>query len=245
SSAFPFGPASGGATTTVSLIPAVRAAAWGAARKLAALAAPLLGAPEGTVAVGEGVFTAGAKSVPWKSVCAKLPGDVLVATGDRAKDYDGTDPRLFGVQFAEVVVDTETGIVTVEKVVAVHDCGLPVWRTGVESQIKGGILQGISFALFEERHIDGRSGRVLNPNLETYKILGAKDTPEVVPILIDVYTGRNSTHTRGIGEPATIPTSAAVVNAVSHALGVRLTRIPLTPARVLAAVASRRKEVTA
>ena len=240
STAYPFGPASGGSTTTVSLIPAVRAAAWNAARKLVAIAAPLLGAPEGSVTVGEGVFLAGGKSVPWKSVCARLPGDVLVATGDRAKDYDGTDSRIFGVQFAEVVVDTETGLVSVEKVVAVHDCGLPVWRTGAEGQIRGGILQGISFALFEERHIDRRTGRVMNPNLETYKILGVKDAPEIVPILIELYAGRNNTHTRGIGEPATIPTSAAVANAVSHALGIRITEIPLTPARVLAAVNSAR-----
>ncbi|MFI5180297.1 MAG: xanthine dehydrogenase family protein molybdopterin-binding subunit [Thermoanaerobaculia bacterium] len=245
SSAYPFGPASGGSTTTVSLIPAVRAAAFGAARKLAAIAAQLLGVAEGTVTVGEGEFSSGAKSVSWKAVCAKLPGDVLVATGDRAKDYDGTDPRLFGVQFAEVVVDVETGLVSVQKVVAVHDCGLPVWRTGVEGQIRGGVLQGISFALFEERHIDRGTGRILNPNLETYRILGPKETPEIVPILVDVYTGKNNTHTRGVGEPATIPTSAAVVNAVSHALGVRITQIPVTPARVLAAVASRRKGVTA
>ncbi len=245
-SKYPYGPASGGSTTTVSLIPAVRAAAWHAAGKLRMLAAALLGAAsENAVSVGEGVFASGGKTVPWKSVCAKLPGDVLVATGDRAKDYDGTDPRIFGVQFAEVVVDVETGIVKVEKVVAVHDCGLPVWRTGVESQIKGGVLQGISYALFEERIVDKRTGRFLNANVETYKILGSKDAPEIVPVLIDLYAGRNNTHTRGVGEPATIPTSAAVVNAISHALGVRITEVPVTPARVLAALASRRKEVTA
>jgi xanthine dehydrogenase YagR molybdenum-binding subunit len=115
----------------------------------------------------------------------------------------------------------------------------------VESQIQGGVLQGISYALFEERIVDKRTGRFLNANVETYKILGSKDAPEIVPVLIDVYAGRNNTHTRGVGEPATIPTSAAVVNAISHALGVRITEIPVTPARVLAAVASRRKEVTA
>lgn len=246
STAYPFGPASGGSTTTVSLIPAVRAAAWHAAGKLKGLAAPLLGAasPE-DVAVGEGGFSAAGKSVSWKSVCAKLPGEVLVATGDRAKDYEGTDARIFGVQFAEVVVDVETGIVRVEKIVAVHDCGLPVWRSGVESQIRGGVLQGISYALFEERHIDRRTGRVLNPNVEFYKILGSKDVPEIVPVVVDLYAGRNNTQTRGVGEPATIPTSAAVVNAVSNALGVRMSEIPLTPARVLAAASLAEKGVTA
>lgn len=246
STAYPFGPASGGSATTVSLIPAVRAAAWRAAGKLKGLAAPLLGAASpDDVAVGEGGFSAAGKSVSWKSVCAKLPGEVLVTTGDRTMDYDGTDPRIFGVQFAEVVVDVETGIVRVEKVVAVHDCGLPVWRSGVESQIRGGVLQGISYALFEERHLDRRTGRVLNPNVEFYKILGSKDVPEIVPVVIDLYAGRNNTHTRGVGEPATIPTAAAVVNAVSHALGVRMTEIPLTPARVLAAASLAEKEVKA
>jgi xanthine dehydrogenase YagR molybdenum-binding subunit len=246
STAYPFGPASGGSTTTVSLIPAVRAAAWHAANKLKELAAPLLGAASpDDVDVGEAGFSAAGKSVSWRSVCAKLPGEVLVTTGDRAKDYEGTDPRIFGVQFAEVVVDVETGIVRVEKIVAVHDCGLPVWKSGVESQIRGGILQGISYALFEERYIDRRTGRVLNPNLEFYKILGSVDVPEIVPVVIDLYAGRNNTQTRGVGEPATIPTSAAVAGAVSHALGVRMTQIPLTPARVLAAASLAEKGVKA
>jgi xanthine dehydrogenase YagR molybdenum-binding subunit len=90
--------------------------------------------------------------------------------------------------------------------------------------------------------VDRPSGRFLNPNLETYKILGSKDVPEIVPIVLDVYAGKNSTHTRGIGEPATIPTAAAVANAVSHALGARITELPITPARVLAA-AAKGKEV--
>jgi xanthine dehydrogenase YagR molybdenum-binding subunit len=241
-SRFPFGPASGGSTTTVSLIPAVRAAAWQAANRLKALAAPMLGvaSTEG-VTLGEAGFAAGGKSAPWKSVCARMSGDSLVATGDRAPDYDGMDPRIFGVQFAEVVVDVETGVVRVEKVVAVHDCGLAVWKTGVESQIKGGVLQGISYALFEERVVDRRTGRFLNPNLESYKILGSRDVPEIATVVLDVYAGKNNAHIRGVGEPATIPTAAAVANAVSHALGIRMTELPITPARVQAA--TRGKEV--
>ena len=116
-------------------------------------------------------------------------------------------------------MDVETGVVAVKKVVAVHDCGQPVWKTGVESQIRGGILQGISYALFEERVVDERSGRVLNPNVEFYKILGSKDTPEIVPIVVDHYPGKNNAHARGIGEPTTVPTAAAVANAIAHATG--------------------------
>ena len=104
----------------------------------AKIASKLLGAPASEIALANGVFSAKGKSVDFRKVCSRLPGETLVATGDRAKDYDGTDTRLFGAQFAEVVVDVETGVVGVKKVVAVHDCGQPVWKTGVESQIRGG-----------------------------------------------------------------------------------------------------------
>jgi xanthine dehydrogenase YagR molybdenum-binding subunit len=233
-SRYPFGPASGGSVTIGSLIPAVRAAAVHAREKLMGVAAKVLGEPESEVRIAGGVFSAKGKTADFRKVCSRLPGETLVATGDRAKDYDGADTRLFGAQFAEVVVDVETGVVAVKKVVAVHDCGQPVWKTGVESQIRGGILQGISYALFEERVVDERSGRVMNPDVEFYKILGSKDTPEIVPLLVDFYPGKNNAHARGIGEPATVPTAAAVANAVAHATGVRPTALPITPARILA-----------
>ncbi|HQQ79573.1 MAG TPA: xanthine dehydrogenase family protein molybdopterin-binding subunit, partial [Thermoanaerobaculia bacterium] len=191
-SRFPFGPASGGSVTIGSLIPAVRAAAVHARERLVGVAAKVLGAAESDVRIAGGVFSAKGQRADFRKVCARIPGDTLVATGDRAKDYDGADTRLFGVQFAEVVVDVETGVVVVKKVVAVHDCGQPVWKTGVESQIRGGILQGISYALFEERIVDERSGRVMNPDVEFYKVLGSKDTPEIVPILVDFYPGKNN-----------------------------------------------------
>ena len=232
-SRYPFGPASGGSVTTGSLIPAVRAAAVHAREKLVDVAAKVLGAPSSDVTLANGVFSAKGRSAEFRRVCARLPGETLVATGDRAKDYDGADTRIMGAQFAEVVVDVETGVVAVKKVVAVHDCGQPVWKTGVESQIRGGVLQGISYALFEERIVDERYGRVMNPNVEFYKVLGSKDTPEIVPIVVDFYPGKNNAHARGIGEPATVPTAAAVANAVAHATGIRPTALPITPARLL------------
>ena len=234
-SKYPFGPASGGSTTTASLIPAVRAAAFHAARKLAEIAAPLLGAKPEDVKLEGGAFLANGKRADWAKVCSRMSGESILATGDRAPDFDGTDPRLFGAQFADVVVDVETGVVRVEKVAAAHSCGLAVWKTGVESQIRGGVLQGVSYALFEERVIDLSTGRFLNPNIEQYKILGAKDVPEVVTIVLDLFAGKNNAHVRGIGEPATVPTAAAIANAVSHAIGSRITDLPITPARVLAA----------
>jgi xanthine dehydrogenase YagR molybdenum-binding subunit len=110
----------------------------------------------------------------------------------------------------------------------------------LESQINGGILQGISYALYESRVLDRGSGLMLNANFEQYKILGARESPAIEIVLLEEYRGRSSTDAGGIGEPATIPTSAAVANAVYNAIGVRVRELPMTPARVLEALA--RKE---
>ena len=91
---------------------------------------------------------------------------------------------------------------------------------------------GIGYALYEERVMDRTSGVVLNPNFETYRITGLADVPEIEVILLDM----PERGVIGIGEPVTIPTASAVANAVAHALGVRVNRLPITPARVLEAL---------
>ena len=91
-----------------------------------------------------------------------------------------------------------------------------------------GIIQGISYALFEERRLDPRSGRLLNGNLEQYKIAGAVDVPKIDVILLEELRGRSSTDVSGIGEPATVPTAAAIANAVYNAIGVRIRELPFT-----------------
>ena len=77
---------------------------------------------------------------------------------------------------------------------------------------------------------------MLNPNVEQYKIAGSLDCPEIVTVILPVWDGVNNTQSAGIGEPATVPTAAAIANAVSHAIGARITRLPMTPEVVLAAV---------
>jgi xanthine dehydrogenase YagR molybdenum-binding subunit len=137
----------------------------------------------------------------------------------------------------ELAVDTETGRVHVEKVFAVHDCGRPINPLGVTSQINGGILQGISYALFEQRIMDRNAGYMLNTNLENYKILGARETPEIEVVLIENYIAQSSTDAAGVGESAGIITLAAAIgNAFYNATGVRMRRIPMTPANVLSAL---------
>ena len=142
-----------------------------------------------------------------------------------------TDPA-YGVQFAEVAVDTETGLVTVKKVVAVHDCGLIIDTLTLESQINGGVIMGMGYALYEERVMDDLSGVVLNPNFETYKLPGIADVPEIEVVLLNM----PERGVIGIGEPATVPTAAAIGNAVANAIGVRVGSLPITPAKVLAAL---------
>jgi len=136
------------------------------------------------------------------------------------------------VQFAEVEVDTETGLVTVKKILGVHDCGLIVNQLTLESQINGGIIMGMGYALYEERVMDDLSGVMLNPNFETYKLPGIADVPDIEVVLINM----PERGVIGIGEPATVPTAGAIANAVANAIGVRVSSLPITPAKVLAAL---------
>src|SRR5439155_5670803 len=115
-----------------------------------------------------------------------IKGEQIAARADRGEDYPTEkSPRgkgsggIGGVQFAQVVVDTETGIIKVERVVAVHDCGRPINPLCLESQINGGVIQGISYALYENRILDRNQGLMVNSNLEQYKIVGSRETPAI------------------------------------------------------------------
>lgn len=236
----PYGPGSGGSTTTPSSAPAVRAAAFHACRKAAGILAKAWGVGEPDVLFSDGVFSVkgdGGKRLAWKEACAKLPAEGVTATGERAGNHDDAWKRFTGgAQFAQVLVDTETGLVRVEKIVAVHDCGLVVNALTAESQVQGGVIQGISYALYENRILDRATGNMVNPNVEQYKIVGSLDVPEIEVLFLPVWDGVNNTHSVGIGEPATVPTAAAIANAVSHAIGARIRSLPITPESVLAAL---------
>jgi xanthine dehydrogenase YagR molybdenum-binding subunit len=143
---------------------------------------------------------------------------------------------LGGVQFAEVAVDTETGVIRVERVVAMQDCGRPMNPLQIESQIQGGVLMGISYALYENRILDQHTGRMVNPNLEQYKIAGPREAPVIDVAVLENYLALSSTDAYGIAEPSNIATAPAIANAVYNAIGVRLRTLPMTPAAVLAAL---------
>jgi xanthine dehydrogenase YagR molybdenum-binding subunit len=246
---FPVGPDSGGSVTTGSISPAVRNAAWQVKQQLFAAVAPKFGttADNLTVKNGRVVFKNNtSKSYTLKQVAAKLPTGEISARATRVAEYSKERLTYGGVDYVELAVDTETGRIHVEKVFGAHDCGRPINPTGVISQINGGILQGISYALFEQRIMDQNAGYMLNANLENYKILGAREVPEIEIELVENYIALSSTDAAGIGESAGIITLAAAIgNAFYNATGVRLRKLPMTPANVLAALGKTQEEVEA
>jgi xanthine dehydrogenase YagR molybdenum-binding subunit len=171
-----------------------------------------------------------ARGPNWEAACRKLGVNPLVVQGQWEEGLSSSNTG--GVQFAEVDVDTETGFVKVKKVTCIQDGGLIVSKLTCESQVNGGIIIGIGYALYEERIMDKHSGVVLNPNFETYKLPELADIPEIDVVLMDM----PERGVIGIGEPVTIPTAAAIANAVANAIGVRVTSLPMTPPRVLAAL---------
>ena len=132
----------------------------------------------------------------------------------------------FAAQIASVEVDLELGTVTPRRIVAAHDVGAAVNPTLVEGQIEGGIAQGIGLALMEE-YVPGRT-----ENLHDYLFPSIGDVPEIECLLVEDPEPLGPYGAKGIGEPALIPTAPAILNAVHHAAGVRLRRLPILPHRV-------------
>ena len=224
---------SGGSTTAASVAPAVKTAAASAKGELFQIAAPLLGAqPEELEARDGNIYIKSdpSQSISWKRATAQLGTDVISVQGGWTSGLSSSG--VAGTQFAEVEVDTETGQVKVIKVVAVQDFGLVVNRLAAESQINGGVVQGLSYALLEDRILDGPTGLMVNPNLEAYKIAGSMEMPEIEPIIFD----EPERGVIGLGEPPVIPTAGAIANAVANAIGVRIRELPITPDKVLAAL---------
>jgi len=246
---FPIGPNSGGSVTAGSITPAVRNAAYQVKQKLFAAVAPSFGTTADNLVVQNGrvVFRNDtSKTYSLKQVAAKLPTNEISARATRVPEYSKERLTYGGVDYVELAVDTETGRVHVEKVFGAHDCGRPINPTGVISQINGGMLQGISYALFEQRIMDRNAGYMLNANLENYKILGAREVPEIEVVLVENYIAQSSTDAAGIGESAGIITLAAAIgNAFYNATGVRMRRIPMIPAGVLTALGKVQEEVQA
>jgi CO/xanthine dehydrogenase Mo-binding subunit len=145
---------------------------------------------------------------------------------------------LYATHIAQVLVDIETGQVKVERVWAAHDVGKAINPMGIEAQIDGGVVQGVGYALMEELHVD--QGRLANASLESYFLPKSTDLPEIEYVVVEVPDPTGPMGAKGIGESTLNPVAAAIANAVADAIGVRLFQIPMTPERVLAALATKR-----
>jgi xanthine dehydrogenase YagR molybdenum-binding subunit len=240
-----FAPASGGSQTVVANAPAVRAAAADVKRQLLQIAAEELQCAaedlvlkDGKVARADG----SGEAKPPSELRGLQLRQVLVGVGRRHPHPEGKIALPFAAQFAEVEVNTRTGEVRVVRLVAAHDSGRVMSRKTYDNQVFGGMTMGIGFGLTERRVLDPQTGKVANANWHDYKIPTAKDVPlEQTCVPIDPHdTECNTTGAKGLGEPATIPTAAAIANAVHHATGIRVTDAPITPMEMLRLLAAQR-----
>jgi CO/xanthine dehydrogenase Mo-binding subunit len=148
---------------------------------------------------------------------------------------------VYATQIAEVDVDDETGEVEVLRIVAAHDCGTAINPMLVEGQVEGGISMGVGFALQEEILFDA-AGRQINPNLTNYIMPTSLDMPEIEVDIVDNYDPTGPFGAKGVGEPTSVPTAAAILNAIHNAVGARITSLPATPEKVLAAIKAKRSQ---
>ena len=145
----------------------------------------------------------------------------------------------FGAQMAEVVVDTETGKVRVLRLVCANDVGFAINPMAVEGQIEGGAQMGLGYALTEELLV--KNGKILNPDLLDYRLFTSADMPEIKSIIVETDDPKGPFGAKGVGEMGGTPTAAAIANAIYDAVGVRMTQLPMTPERVLAAIMEKEK----
>ncbi|MBI5490762.1 MAG: molybdopterin-dependent oxidoreductase [Deltaproteobacteria bacterium] len=189
-------------------------------------------AGEKRVTIGEVVAECAARRLPLAKmghhVAPKNTWNAELGQGDAYEVY------AWAAVVADVVVDSATGQVVVERIVAAHDVGKAVNPTGVEAQIEGGSVQGAGYAVCEE--LLAPRGIVLNPDFGTYVIPTAADAPRVEPLIVEEPYPRGPHGAKGFGEQPLMAVAPAVIAAIHDAVGVRLSEIPATPERLLAAL---------
>jgi CO/xanthine dehydrogenase Mo-binding subunit len=234
-----FATASGGSKTVPTESPAVRAAALDCKEQLLIMAAEDLETPVGELKLHEGeVFSSrdASKRIAVKEISQFRRRRTVVGIGYRGPNAEGKATCPFAAQFCEVEVNKLTGEVRVLRFLGAHDSGRVMSRLTYDNQVYGGIVMGIGFGLTERRVLDEKqTGKMVNRNWHDYKIPTSLDVPaDVVSLPIEIQDLEcNTTGAKGLGEPVTIPTAAAIANAVYHATGVRVTESPINPTRLL------------
>jgi xanthine dehydrogenase YagR molybdenum-binding subunit len=239
---YPVSGASGGSTTIGGVSVSSRKAATAALAALLDVVAPKLGVTADALEARGGEIRQTDRpenKISWKEACALLGVNAITKRGANnpgESEREGLiSDGVGGVQIADVSVDTETGIVTMNEMVAVQDCGLIIDLKTAESQVYGAMIMGITYALFEEAVYDAITGHMLNPDMEFYRLAGIKDVGQL-KVHMMMGKGFDDRGVIGLGEPPVISPGAAIANAVANACGVRVPRLPLTPDRVIAAL---------
>ena len=156
-------------------------------------------------------------------------------------DYKGNMSMTytFGVHGVKVKVDEETGKVEVLEYIAAHDVGRAINPLLLEGQVYGGVVMGLGYALSEE--VVNIKGKNMNANFRDYKLFTAKDAVKILAPVIETPDDDGPFGAKGIGEPGCVPTAPAIANAIYDAVGVRITTLPITPEKVLAALMEKKK----
>ena len=244
----PFASISAGSSTVPSMGPAVRSAAADVKRQIIEIAAQRHHLEERVLDVRDGqIVSKDGGSWPLEEITGLLEDGQILGKGARGPNPAGMRVLTFGIQVAEVAVDIETGEVRVDRIVAIHDVGRVINRLGAESQVEGGIIQGIGHTLSEERIVDPATGSILTRTLDAYRMPTIADVPEIVTELIDVPDPHlTNLGSKGLGEPPIIPVAAAIANAVRDATGADVRSLPITREEMLRALheaAEKRREV--
>ncbi len=159
----------------------------------------------------------------WQDITTK-DVDPLTSQGDAYQTFG------WATQLAEVEVDTETGFVRVTRLVSATDAGRAINPVGVEGQVQGGAVMGLGYALYEQHIVD--QGVAKTASLAFYLVPTPLDVPEIECLIVEVPDPNGPYGAKGVSEPATIPTTPAILNAIYDAVGVRVTETPATPERV-------------
>jgi xanthine dehydrogenase YagR molybdenum-binding subunit len=234
----PFASISAGSSTVPSMGPAVRSAAADVKRQLLEIAAQRHHLEERVLDIRDGqIVSADGGSWPLEEITRLLEDGQILGRGARGPNPTGMRVLTFGVQVAEVAVDVETGEIRVDKIVAIHDVGRVINRLGAESQVEGGIIQGVGHTLSEERIVDPATGSILTRTLDAYRMPTIADVPEIVTELIDVPDPHlTNLGSKGLGEPPIIPVAAAIANAIRDATGADVRSLPITREEMLRAL---------
>ena len=179
-----------------------------------------------------GAFSFGENQMTFKELAARLDetGGPVVASAAVRPEHSGP---AFATHIVDVEVDPETGKVQILRYTAVQDAGKAIYPMYVESQMQGGVAQGVGWALNEEYLYD-EQGRLVNSSLLDYRMPVALDLPMIDTIIVEVPNPGHPYGVRGVGEVPIVPPPAALANAIYRAIGVRMNRLPATPARIVA-----------